>query len=295
MAGRAAVMCVGVILGLILANGCSGPVDTYVSWLGDPNPAVRKTAYDSLLVMKDDPETVPKVIRVLKSRKKPAVLAALRLLGAIGDTAASGPVAKKYEKSDGAVRMEALMTLGRLGGPKAERAVVKALDDTSGSIRQIAVNALGGIISLESLAHMKRMRRDPSPGVRAAAIHAMGQYNDVFGAGVRAADFADAIQDSADVVRWSAVRVLRREWRDDGVAQHLLIDMLDEPSEAIRKEVILILAAKRCRTAIPLIKARYASAGRQERATISRALKALTGQDYPPSGNTTKKSSTMRK
>lgn len=295
MAGRAAVMCAGAVLALILAYGCSGPVDTYVSWLGDVNPAVRKAASDSLFAMREDPQTVRKVIRVLKSKKRPAVLAALRLLAAIGDTAASGPVAKKFEKSDGAVRMEALMTLGRLGGPTAENAVVKALGDTSAAVRQIAVNALGGMMSLESLDHVKRMRHDPSPGVRAAAVHALGQYSDVFGAGVRAVDFTTAIQDSADVVRWSAVRALRREWRDDGIAQNLLIHMLEEPSEAIRRDVILILAAKRCRMAIPLFKARYASAGPQERATISRALKALTGEDFPPSGKTKKPSPPLRK
>lgn len=293
MTGRSAVICAWAVT--ILACGCSGPVDTYVSWLGDPSPAVRKTAYDSLLVMKDDPETVKKVIRVLKKNNRPAVLAALRLLAAMGDTVAAGPVARKFERSEGEIRAQALMTLGRIGGPTAERTVVSALEDTSSSTRQIAVNALGGMMSLETLDHVKRMLRDPSPGVRAAAVHVFGLYSGIFGAGVRAADLSAAVQDSADVVRWSVVRALRREWADDGVAKNLLIQMLQEPSEAIRNDVILSLAGKRCLVAIPLLKAHYVSAGPRERATISRAIKAMTGEVFPAGGKAKKQSPITRK
>ncbi len=120
-------------------------------------------------------------------------------------------------------------------------------------------------------------------------------YNSVPGAGVRAVDFAVAIQDSADVVRWTAVKALRKEWPDDMFAEDILMRTLSEPSEVIRREVIASLAGKKCSAAVPRFKALYDSASHEEKLTISRAIKALTGEIFPPMGKMKKPSPPTRK
>jgi HEAT repeat protein len=127
------------------------------------------------------------------------------------------------------------------------------------------------------------MFRDEADSIRAAAVAAHYNFRNVKGSGVRAADLAIALTDRSDLVRYVTVQALGGGYPDTTVAGDLLIDGLRDENKDVRLEAIISIQKLKYAKAVSSLKEMYDTATVDEEYAISDAIKAITGETYPPS------------
>ena len=264
--------------------GCSGISDEeLIKDLKSDTPSVRLAAMRRLTTKKKDPERIRKIINLLDHDDELMRFLAVQLLGTgnMTDSMSVKPLAGMLDSPKTFMREHVAYSLGNIGHDSAIPPLVSALDDSISSVRYAAVRSLGYMHSTKVLSYVYPMFRDPVDSVRVAAIQALYNYRSLQGADIRAADFAVPVSDENDRVRYVAVQALGGTYPDSVVAVDILIQALDDDNKYVRLEAIKSLQKHRAERAVPLLKQMYDTATIEEEASISEAIKAITGKDYP--------------
>lgn len=217
---------------------------TVVSFLGHPDPEIRRTAVQALSAYGD--VAVKLLADLLDGSRRMVKFAASQALGATGD-AALVPLLEKLRTDSDELRYWAVRALERFQSPVVVSLLVDLLTDESGDVQLAAAEALASFSLPEDLAprvlvHLGaedwRIRRS-----LAEALSGQGEWSvEVFRPWLR--------EDDEDVRFW-CVRVLAGLDNPDAVP--LLLDMFDDPAWPIRKAAAEALSGYGAR-AVPRIR-----------------------------------------
>jgi len=105
-------------------------------------------------------------------------IAAVTLLGRVGDAAAVPAVVDRLADEDHRVRERAARACGRLGDPRAVTPLLERADDDVAAVRREVATALGSIGGDAAASGLSTMVDDPGSGVRRAAVTALGEVGD---------------------------------------------------------------------------------------------------------------------
>ena len=275
---------------IVLIAGCSRSTDDLIQDLYSNNSSARRAAATKLMLRTGDSEMVGKLVGILDGGDEQATFIVAQILGSLADTTAIPALGKLIDNPNPDIRARACWSLGSIGHESAMPYLVKGLDDDDGDVRYSAVVALGYLHYPPAVQHIFRMFYDPVDSVRVRAIQSLYYYRPDEGAEVYASDFAPALNDRSERVRYVAVQALGGAWedargwvfRDSVVAGDLLIESLKDRNKFVRIETILSLKKLRYREAVPHLKQMYDLVSVDEEVAISEAIKEITGEDFPP-------------
>lgn len=282
---------------LLIAAGCSRSDDDLIKDLSSPESHVRRAAASKLIMRSGDKELAGKLVSLLDSSDEQVIFIATQILGSLADTLAVEPLGKLVEHQNPAIRSRACWSLGSIGHYSALPFLLKALEDKDDNVRYSAVVALGHLHYVPAVEHIYPMFRDPVDSVRVRAIQSIYYYRLDEGAHILAADFSPVLIDKSERVRYVAVQALGGAWedargwvyQDSTVAGELLVEALKDENKYVRIETINSLKRLKYANAVPELKKMYELATVDEEVAISEAVKAITGEDYPPQSATQEK------
>ncbi|HLK91808.1 MAG TPA: HEAT repeat domain-containing protein [Polyangia bacterium] len=187
------------------ANPHPGFVPFVVNALGDPAPAVRRSAVEALarqptvdvvgtlepLLRDPDPDVRRSAVTVLgglRSRRvrqllrnqaetdPDTLLEVVRALGKLGDTTNIPFLGALFEREGMAVKLATIEALRDMNDPATEPFLAKQLGNGDPNIRRAVVAALGASRSSNALTQLAAVARDPDPTVRSAVAEIMGGH-----------------------------------------------------------------------------------------------------------------------
>jgi HEAT repeat protein len=248
----------------------------------------RLAAKNRLIGKKGDSAVVQKIVGLLQNGNQQVVIDAIQILGEMGpqkDQTVFQALAGLTASPNQWYRAQSIEALGKVGGVSAVPYVVKALDDSAGSVRYAAVKTLGELRPPDQIANVYRMMTDKRPAVRAASVRALFDYSTyVKDSGVKAQDFAVAIDDSFDLVRYVTAQALGKSYPDSLVAANLLMRAaFEDQDEAVKIEAIRSLVNIRYIDAVPMLLEIHDFVPYQVQLVISYAVQSLTGEKIEPS------------
>ena len=260
---------------------CSRSDDDWIRDLDSDRPRTRRLAFSRLVMHGNNPETVGKLIGLLKSDNDRLVFIVTQILGSIADTSAVHPLGSIIEHPDPSIRERAAESLGLIGHKSAAPYLIEALEDSVPGVRRTAVKMLGRLNHAPATKYIVKMLKDDLDSVRVEAVQALYMYRESKEAGVMAADFKETLYDYSERVRYVTVQALGYGYPDSTAACYMLIGALKDRSKYVRVEAILSLEKIRCARAIPHFKKMHDLATYQEQIAISEAIKNMTGEDFP--------------
>ena len=278
------------LLLLLLVSGCSRSVDDLIKDLYSDQSHVRFSAAGQLMRKISDRETVEKLIELLDEEDDQVVFIATQVLGSLADTLAVEPLAKLIHHKNVAIRSRACWSLGGISHETAFEPLVDALDDPESHVRYAAVVALGHLHHPPAVKKIFEMVRDVEDSVRVRAIQSLYYYRLEDEVDIISADFAPLLVDKSERVRYVAVQALGGAWEDargwvysdSTVAGELLIEALNDDNKHVRIEAISSLKKIKYAAAVEPLKQMYDLASVDEEVAISEAVKAITGETFPP-------------
>lgn len=105
-----------------------------------------------------------------------AQLAAVRIVGALGETSAATEVLEHFGSTKGLVRCEAIGLLGDLKCGEAVYPLIACLREEDPQVRSAAAMALAKLDARQAVDDVARLLSDPDPGVRWQAAMALWQF-----------------------------------------------------------------------------------------------------------------------
>jgi HEAT repeat protein len=142
-------------------------VERLVTMLGDPAPAARFSARDSLVRMGSPAaEALGRTLPRLSGTTLPV---ALEVAAAVAEPHLLEPGLELASHQDAEVRTRAVTLLGALGGEGAVTALEQALGDPESDVRAAAATALADLAHWPAAASVARMLEDPAWDCRRAA------------------------------------------------------------------------------------------------------------------------------
>ncbi len=108
----------------------------------------------------------------------PIHVAAIDVLGALGDSSSVEPLKDALRQGPFEARVAAARALGRVGAPEAGSALIAALDDEAWQVRAQAARALGAIPDGANVAPLAGRACDVAWWVRRHAAYALGRHGD---------------------------------------------------------------------------------------------------------------------
>ncbi len=141
------------------------------SW--PPCPWGGETAKASTRALtKLGPASVRAIVERYSSLSPPARLAAIRVLGDVGDSAGAPLLVASLE--DPGTRAEAVWALGRLGDEKFGEMILRHVDDPRWEVRLESARALGSLEYAPAQSALETVRNeDPVPAVREWAARSL--------------------------------------------------------------------------------------------------------------------------
>ena len=151
-------------------------------------------------------------------------IAAVTLLGRMGNAAAVPAVADRLDDEDHRVRERAARACGRLADPRAVDPLLDRTRDDVPTVRREVATALGSIGGSAAASGLAEMVDDPGSGVRRAAVTALGEVGDPS----TVQTVTEALTDDHQRVRRAAVYALLS----------LMANAPAERSHEVREEVL---------------------------------------------------------
>jgi len=195
-----------------------------------------------------------------------AALLAVVLLQSACARGAAGPY-KDLADPDPAVRSNAAVRLGESKSKDAVDTIVAALNDPEETVRVDLIRALGEIGDPKAVPAVVRSASDPLSGVRMAACQALGKLADP--RGVPALE--SALHDPDESLRTVAARSLGAIPGPESMDVLLRVALSDE-SEAVRSHVLIVVAERHERAAIPKLESALQAESERVRANAAAAL-----------------------
>lgn len=143
----------------------------------DPQPELRRAAFDTLRGARAE-ASLTTALSGLDDPDPGVRIAAIRLVGEIGDRSVNDNVRSLTSDPDPGIRVAAARALGRLGGKTAEPDFVRLLGDPEPRVREAAVHAAAGAGLRPLVPAISERLGDSDEGVRLAAARALGVLAD---------------------------------------------------------------------------------------------------------------------
>jgi len=142
--------------------------------LNDEDFGVRMNACDALGNIGDEKAT-PKLIELFKDKHNQVKISAILALGSIRDVEGVAPLIKILEEgNDSRVRLAAIQVLGKLGDKRAVLVLSNTFTDSDVVIRRASVKSLGEIRAEESFSSLIDALSDGDMDVRQNAAESLG-------------------------------------------------------------------------------------------------------------------------
>jgi HEAT repeat protein len=249
--------------------------------LGDPNPYVRAEAARALGAAASaagpgdgrTAEAVEGLLCAIDDRNDHVCAAALHALGVLRAAGARDQVLDRLGDHNPSVVAEALYALGRIGGPGLGERVASFLDERHPRILNAAAGAVAALghapAAPRLLRNLERFVREGRRDVRLVANH-IGAL-----AAIGAREAVPLLRDLARRhvgLRSAAVAALAE--LDGSASAPLLVDLLRDPSERLRKQLLRLIARADCREALPWLRPLL----RDRQAEVRRAALALVAR-----------------
>ena len=279
---------------IITVFGCSGKVDRSIKQLDSSSSRVRFNAAAYLSFHDDDPGTVKKLIGLLGADNERLVFISAQILGEREDSTAVGPLGKLTAHPNPGIRDRAVQSLGMINDGPAALYVIAALADTSDVVRKTAVKMIYLLEYAEGVQNVLKLTGDPAQDVRTEVVHTLYRLRDLPGAGIRAEYFEPAIDDKSELVRYVAVQALDHPYPDSKIAARLLMTAFEDKSKNVRAEAAKSIGKIRYSAAIPRFKQVHDYEEYPVQIAISKAIKAMTGEDFPDFKNILNKGKGLR-
>lgn len=234
--------------------------------VGGPNVGAREAAASALARIGGP--AVPALVGRLEASDPELRLAAVSVLGVIGDRRAVPPLAARLADGDPNVRASAAEALGRVGGGEAAAALRAALDSDDPTLRLTALDALAGLRVWVSRSTMERLLADR--GTRRAAYRLMGVCDEPEVLEL----IARGLREATRSVREAALGALGGQRTRRSIGE--LEPLLREAREAAEREPALVdawataLAAKDLLVAVGALTAVGATGGGRHAAAMLR-------------------------
>ena len=264
----------------LAAAGCARDTSQLVENLESDNSSARRNATTKLAIMNKDPETLQKIAALLDSDNERTVLIATQILGT-SDSTMIKPLTRVLHHPNEYIRDRAVEAIALIGYLDAAPYVIEALQDSSELVRNTAVKMLGQIGDSDVLPSLFSMLRDDADSIRAQAVQSIYMYHDDPTAIINASDFAVAMNDPSDQVRYVAAQALGAKYNDGDIAGELLIEALGDPNKYVRIKAIQSLATLKYEPAVQPLKDMYETSTVDEEIEISDAIKQISGEDFP--------------
>lgn len=153
---------------------------------------------------------------------------------------------KELVDDDPAVRVDAAMRLGQARAVDAVDSLLAVVHDPDDAVRIEVIRALGEIGDRRATAVVASMADDDLSGVRLAITQSLGLLKDP--AGIPA--LTRLLRDEDDSVRISAARALGMI-EDDKAMEILLDAALQDEWEWVRQHVVIVIANRKYKAAVP--------------------------------------------
>jgi len=134
----------------------------------------RRAVVITALADHADPKALPAILEVIKSGKKPAVLAALSVMPRMGNASCVPVLLKVALEDDEELARAAKEAIQKLPGQEADADIAARFAEASGKTRQILIELVAQRRIKAAVPALAPCAEDPDAGVRAAAVAAIG-------------------------------------------------------------------------------------------------------------------------
>ena len=162
---------VGPLVSLLGWTGAAG-IDAVVSRVGESGVQAETTE----AVMKAGRDAVKPLIAVASHGERAARIAAVALLGGIGDRDAVPPLAELLDSADTELVAAAAGALGMLGDPRPLDRLLLLFGHEHATVRQAAIAAVNSLGGDTTASRVRERLRDPDPHVRECSIRVAGYF-----------------------------------------------------------------------------------------------------------------------
>lgn len=248
--------------------------------LESDNSGKRLYAAQELRLKKKTPELMQKLFALLESKNDQTVFITAQVLQ-VSDSTAVPALSRLIHHPNAAVREQAIASLGLVGFKESAPYLIEALGDSSSAVRYMASKMLGMINAPSVVSSLYPMLRDEVDSVRVITVQSIFMYHLNPEADIRAADFAIAMRDQSDRVRWVATQALSEVYPDTSIGGALLIEGLKDSNKQIRLQVIKGLGKIKYMPAVQPLKDMFDLATVDEEMEITKTIQLITGEEYP--------------
>jgi len=233
-------------------------------------PRLRGSVRDGVRALFSEAGFAEDYRRMLASRRREDRRRAAGALGALGDVAAFGDIARLLRDDAPEVRLQALAALGALGSGDAVAPILGAFAAGLVPFGPAAMSLLR--LGAPAAPHLQHALTDPSPRVRALAAQLLGHLEWL----PAAPDLSSLLRDPAPDVRREAARSLAHFGLDESCEPLALA--MEDADPRLRAAAARALGATGAPRAVPILRRALADADPDVALAAAAALDAL-GRD----------------
>jgi len=240
-------------LGLFTARELEGRkvTDAITGELAEASPQ-HAALLLTLLADRGEPVSTPLVLEQATKGATASRVAAVELLGALGDAEAVGPLFELAGGENEEVAAAAKAALAGLSGEKVDAAIVAQLNDADGNVAT-AVEIVGRRRILSAEGALLKLLESDDPEVRQPALKALGEVISSDKLDALIAQVAGGADEQSKPAALKALRAAAVRMKDrEATAKKLVAAMADEPVE-VKVDLLGVLGAMGGPTALKAI------------------------------------------